>query len=141
MIVKATGKAQTQATTFDGYVIDTLVNFVFLPSVSAMGRTILIRNATYTSWEFAVVLGVGPWNTHDDAYVFTGERPQAESGVSSYGIITDGAGIDIGLTLWNTLGVEDLGDVEWKFADPNVGNLKESKKSTSHSKRSLSSRT
>jgi hypothetical protein len=63
----------------------------------------------------AKVLDVGPWNTHDDLYVFHGERPAAELGHSVSGHGTNGAGIDLGEAVWNALGMIDNGPVDWEF--------------------------
>lgn len=63
----------------------------------------------------ALVLDVGPWNENDDAYVFGGSRPQAESGLSVSGKGTNGAGIDLGEYVWKQLGMTDNGLVDWEF--------------------------
>lgn len=58
---------------------------------------------------------VGPWNTHDELYVFHGERPAAESGISVSMMGTNGAGIDLGEAVWKALGMTDNGLVDWEF--------------------------
>jgi hypothetical protein len=62
------------------------------------------------------VLDVGPWNEHDDDYVFGTARPAAELGhsVSNTGHI-NGAGIDLGEAVWKALEMKDNGEVEWRF--------------------------
>ena len=117
--VKATREGMEGSTTASGYVIDKFVSFVALPSHNALFKHISIRNPATGKSTIAQVLDVGPWNTHDDAYVFDGERPQAESGKSVSGQGTNGAGIDLGERVWNLLGMEDNTSVEWEFCpDP-----------------------
>ena len=54
----------------------------------------------------------------DDAYVFSGARPQAESGTSLSGKGTNGAGIDLGEQVWHLLGMTDNSLVSWEFLTP-----------------------
>lgn len=115
MTVKATREGLVGQRTASGYVIDKVVAFVALPSVNAIGRAIKITNPANSRACYAFVLDVGPWNEHDDAYVFGGQRPQAESGVDTSGRKTNGAGIDLGEKVWNTLGMTDNGPVDWEF--------------------------
>ena len=64
----------------------------------------------------ATVLDVGPWNEHDDAYVFGTARPASESGVDvSANSHTNSAGIDLGEAVWKALEMKDNGEVEWRF--------------------------
>ena len=113
--VKATREGLVGGTTASGWVIDTKIPFVALPSTRALWRFIRIRNPLNGIARFALVLDVGPWNTHDDAYVFGGARPQAESGVDTSGRPTNGAGIDLGEKVWNQLRMTDNGPIEWEF--------------------------
>jgi hypothetical protein len=78
-------------------------------------RTIHLYNPATTKESYAIVLDVGPWNEHDDRYVFGGERPQAESGTDTRGRKTNGAGIDLGERVWKELGMVDNSEVEWEF--------------------------
>lgn len=114
--VKATREGLVGKTTYSGYVIDTVVPFVALPSVRAIHRLVRIVNVLLPDvYCYAFVLDVGPWNEHDDAYVFSGARPQAESGKDASGRVTNGAGIDFGQYVWNALGMKDNGLVQWEF--------------------------
>lgn len=115
MTVKATREGLVGHTTASGYVIDTHVPFVALPSVNALDRFVKLTNPANGKACLAIVLEVGPWNTHDDAYVFAGQRPQAESGVSVSGQGTNGAGIDLGEKVWTQLGMTNNGPVDWEF--------------------------
>lgn len=115
MTVKATREGLVGQRTSSGYVIDTVVPFVALPSTMALFRFIRITNPANSKSCLAIVLEVGPWNEHDDAYVFAGQRPQAESGVSVSGTGTNGAGIDLGEKVWHELGMTDNTDVMWEF--------------------------
>lgn len=115
MTVKATREGLIGQTTASGYVIETHVPFVALPSAKALRRAVTVRNPATGVTVEAMVLDVGPFNEHDDAYVFGGARPQAESGVSVSGKGTNGAGIDLGEYVWNALGMKDNTDVEWEF--------------------------
>lgn len=115
MLVKATREGLVGQRTASGYVIDTVVPFVALPSTAALFRFVKVTNPANSKSCFAVVLEVGPWNVHDDGYVFAGQRPQAESGVSVSGTGTNGAGIDLGEKVWHQLGMTDNSNVEWEF--------------------------
>lgn len=115
MQVKATREGRIGETTASGYVIDAQRLFVALPSHRALRRFVALRNPANTFECAAEVLDVGPWNEHDDAYVFGGARPLAESGVSLSMQGTNGAGIDLGEAVWQTLGMKDNSDVEWEF--------------------------
>jgi hypothetical protein len=66
----------------------------------------------------ACVLDVGPWNEHDDDYVFGGQRPAAERGTDTRGRLTNGAGIDLSEAVWRALGMLDNATVSWEFVDP-----------------------
>ena len=117
MTVKATREGLIGFRTASGYVIDTVVPFVALPSEKACQeqRLIKITNPANGRACYAIVLDVGPWNTNDDAYVFAGQRPAAESGVSVSGKGTNFAGIDLGEKVWSQLGMLDNGNVDWEF--------------------------
>jgi hypothetical protein len=113
--VKATREGIIGGTTASGWVIDTKIPFVALPAERALWRLIRIRNPLNGIARFAFVLDVGPWNTNDDAYVFGGARPQAESGVDSSGRPTNGSGIDLGEKIWAQLRMTGNNSVEWEF--------------------------
>jgi hypothetical protein len=126
MRVKATREGLLGAKTASGYLIDKFVPFVALPSTSALGKFVRITNPANGKKCIAVVLDVGPWNEHDDSYVFGGQRPRAEQGfhvVYKNGVGTtvcnpehvNGSGIDLGECVWNALGMTDNSDVEWEF--------------------------
>ena len=112
--VKATREGLIGKTTASGFTIDALTPFVALPSTKALRRFVRVHNGEKSC--LAIVLDVGPWNVNDDAYVFGGERPEAESGKDGYGRLTNGAGIDLGEAVWNSLGMTNNGPVSWEFA-------------------------
>lgn len=113
MRVKATREGLVGQRTASGYVIDTVVPFVALPSRAALGKFVQVTRLDRST--IAWVGDVGPWNVDDDRYVFGGNRPQAESGVDTRGRPTNGAGIDLGERVWNALGMTDNSDVDWEF--------------------------
>jgi hypothetical protein len=115
MRVKSTREGLVGSKTASGYVIDRVVSFVALPSTKALHRHVRVTNPINGTSVIAQVLDVGPWNEHDDAYVFRGERPQAERGVSVSGTGTNGAGIDLGESVWHALGMTDNTEVTWEF--------------------------
>ena len=115
MKVKATREGLVGGTTASGYVVDTVVPFVALPSTRALHRVVRVTNPANGRAAIAIVLDVGPWNVHDDAYVFHGQRPQAESGTDTRGRQTNGAGIDLGERIWRVLGLTDNAAIEWTF--------------------------
>jgi hypothetical protein len=117
VIVKATREGLVGATTASGYVIDRVVPFVALPSTKALHRFVRVTNPTNGRSAIAIVLDVGPWNERDDAYVFDGARPAAESGVDTRKRKTNRAGIDLGERVWVKLGMVDNTDVQWEFID------------------------
>ena len=115
MKVIATREGLAGQKTASGYVIEQHVPFVALPSGHALYRAVRVTNPANGKSVVALVLDVGPWNTGDDAYVFQGARPAAESGVSLSGHGTNKAGIDLGEKVWNALGMKDNAPVEWEF--------------------------
>lgn len=135
--VLATREGLPGQKTSSGYLIDAAVPFVALPSVAALRQWIRLYNpATGKSCQ-ALVLDVGPWNEHDNAYVFQtltlvksgiplplstgikpqpGIRPLSEKGVDVSGNgKTNGAGIDLGEAIWTALGMTDNGLISWEF--------------------------
>lgn len=117
MTVLATREGLVGQRTSSGYVIDPVVSFVALPSVKALHAHVKVTNVINMKTAIAEVLDVGPHNSRDDAYVFGGARPLAESGTSDAGPNTarNKAGIDLGQRVWNELGMLDNGDVMWEF--------------------------
>lgn len=131
--VKATREGLLGQKTATGYVIDTVVPFVALPSTAALHRFVRLVNPANGRMVLAVVLDVGPWNEHDDAYVSQPAtepwaphsttvgvfqvRPQSESGRDAFGRPTNRAGIDLGERVWYALGMTDNTDVGWEFLD------------------------
>ncbi len=115
MRVKATREGLVGGRTATGWTINTVVPYVALPSRAALGVWVIVRNPRNQKTVDALVLDVGPWNTEDDAYVFDKKRPQAESGVDSFGRTTNGAGIDLGEAVWNALEMTDNDEVDWDF--------------------------
>lgn len=115
--MKATREGLIGFRTASGYVIDTVVPFVALPSEKACQeqRLIKITNPANGRACYAIVLDVGPWNTNDDAYVFAGQRPEAETGFDKQGRPTNYAGIDLGEKVWSLLGMTNNSDVDWEF--------------------------
>jgi hypothetical protein len=115
MRVKATREGLIGHTTASGYVIDKVVPFVALPSRKALNRFVRVANLTNGKASLAWVADVGPWNENDDLYVFSGGRPQAESGIDTRQRPTNKSGIDLGEAVWRALGMTDDSDVEWEF--------------------------
>jgi len=113
--VKATREGLVGHATASGYVIDPIVPFVALPSTKALQRFVRVRNPENGRVVLGIVLDVGPWNEHDDLYVFGQARPAAETGTDTRGRITNHAGIDLGERVWHALGLTDNSDVEWEF--------------------------
>lgn len=119
--VFATREGLVGQTTASGYVIQPMSWFAALPSRKALGWVIRIwRQITpdrMTNYLTVPVLDVGPWETHDDAYVLDPHgttRPLAEHGVDGTGRKTNGAGIDLGEGPWKALGMTDNGYVYWE---------------------------
>lgn len=125
--MKATREGLVGQRTASGYVIDRVVRFVALPSTAALHRFVRVTNPLTQQATLAQVLDVGPFNEHDDTYVFqtatapgTGDwalptRPAAESGLSVSGHGTNKAGIDLGEAVWVALGMTDNTLVSWEF--------------------------
>jgi hypothetical protein len=113
--VKATREGLVGGRTASGYVVDTVVPFVALPSFKALHRFVRVHNPLTDKTTLAIVLDVGPWNEHDDPYVFEGKRPAAESGPDTRGRKTNGAGIDLGERVWAELGMKGNTVVDWEF--------------------------
>ncbi len=117
MLVKATREGLAGGKTASGYTIDGIVPFVALPAIRALGRFVRVTNPATRQSAIACVLDVGPFNERDDAYVFDGARPLAESGQSVSGKGTNGAGIDLSEKIWRQLGMQGNTSVEWEFID------------------------
>lgn len=115
--VKATREGLIGERTATGFVIDPRMPFVALPAVSALYRFVRLRNPTNGRTTIAIVLDVGPWNEHDDPYVFGRARPAAERGLDSRGRPTNGAGIDLSEYTWRALDMRDNGPIEWEFVE------------------------
>lgn len=115
MLVKATRELLVGQITALGWTIDAEYPFVALPSHKALGMWVSLRNLATGKHCCAQVMDVGPWNTQDDAYVFDGARPAAESGTSVSGQGTNGAGIDLGEKVWGLLGMKGNTEVDWAF--------------------------
>jgi len=114
-LVKATREGLVGQKTATGWVIDTVTPFVALPSTLALQKIVKVTNPLNGKSIVAKVLDVGPWNAHDDTYVFDDVRPQAESGTDTRGRKTNGAGIDLGEAVWNHLEMKDNSKVDWMF--------------------------
>lgn len=113
--VKSTREGLLGSRTSSGYIIDTVVSFVALPSTKALGRFVKVVNPANGRSTYAQVLDVGPWNENDDEYVFSGARPQSEMGVSVSGHGTNKSGIDLGEAVWRALGMTGNDPVSWEF--------------------------
>lgn len=120
MRVKATREMILGGHSASGYVIDSVVPFVALPSAAALWRFVRISNPANGKVCRARVLDKGPWNVDDNAYVYGGARPQAETGVDHSGRKTNGAGIDLGERVWSELGMLDNTEVDWEFDDESI---------------------
>jgi hypothetical protein len=116
MIVKATREGLVGGRTASGYVIDRVVPFVSLPA-NALFKFVRVTNVANQKSVIAVVLDIGPWNIKDDDYVFSGKRPQAETGTDLFGRPTNGAGIDLGEKVYAQLGMTGNTSVEWEFIE------------------------
>src|SRR5215467_12445578 len=109
--VKATREGLVGQKTATGWAIDKETPFVALPSGKALHKWVEITNPANGKTCRAQVLDVGPWNEHDDAYVFGGARPASGSGISVSGHGTNKAGIDLGEKVWSLLGMTGNTDV------------------------------
>lgn len=115
--VKATREGLIGKRTASGYIIDVHVPFVALPDAGALFKAVRVKNVDNGRSIIAMVLDVGPWNTHDKDYVFGSARPQAESGTDWFGRPTNKAGIDLGEYVWNYLEMKDNTEVDWEFVE------------------------
>src|SRR6266850_38555 len=111
--VLATREGLIGQKTASGYIVDGIVPFVALPSFKALFKFIKITHGNIST--LAIVLDVGPWNEHDDQYVFMGARPMAESGTDTRGRTTNKAGIDLSERIWHILQMKDNTEVSWEF--------------------------
>lgn len=115
--VKATREGLIGGVTASGYVVDRHVPFVALPHSHALFKAVKVKNNNTNKSIIALVLDVGPWNVHDEEYVFGDARPQAELGTDLFGRRTNHAGIDLGEYVWKYLGMKDNSNVEWEFVE------------------------
>ncbi len=127
--VFATREGLEGGKTSSGYVIErnSKVPFVALPSFKALNKFVRIQYKDKRV--LAIVLDVGPWNEHDDEYVFNGDRPDSEHGEHVKYVNgkptqviepekVNKAGIDLGEYIWHQLGLKDNDFVEWEFVEP-----------------------
>ena len=118
--VKATREGLVGHVTATGHRIQDDSFFVALPSTKALRRTIRLRAGNPERVILVSVLDVGPWNEHDEAYVFGDARPQTETGKDTRGRQTNGAGIDLSEGVCRALGwkpKQGSGEVTWEFVD------------------------
>jgi hypothetical protein len=115
MTVFATREGLPGGKTASGYRVESVVPFVALPSFAALRQWVRVTNPANGKTVRALVLDVGPWNEHDDAYVFAGARPLAERGIGQYRHATNAAGIDLGEAVWRALEMTDNANVSWEF--------------------------
>lgn len=131
--VFATREGLIGGKTASGYRVEAGVPFVALPSTAALRCWVRVVNPLNNKSCRALVLDIGPWNEKDHPYVFQplttqlqgimsidldgmkGIRPQAETGIDSFGRTTNKAGIDLGEAVWQALGMKDNGLVGWRF--------------------------
>lgn len=113
--VKATREGLIGGRTSTGYIVDKYVPFVALPCADALYQVVRIFNPITNLICLAIVMDVGPWNVNDFLYVFSGHRPQAETGTDLFGRKTNKAGIDLGERVWKKLGMKDNTEVSWEF--------------------------
>lgn len=119
MRVKCTREGLVGGTTASGYIIQPLSWFCALPSVKALRRVVRICAEVGPPGKMGTltltvpVADVGPWEEHDDAYVFGNARPMAESGIDTRGRTTNGSGIDLSNLVFETLGNPTF--VYWDF--------------------------
>jgi hypothetical protein len=112
--IKATREGLEGQKTSCGWKINDNVPYVALPSEAALRQLVMIHYNNKTA--VAIVMDVGPWNENDDEYVFGDARPQAESGLDSFGRSTNGAGIDLGEKIRELLDIKtDNVIVDWQF--------------------------
>ena len=139
--VKATREGLIGGKTSSGYIVETHVSLVALPSWKALHRHVRVRNPLNGKTAISEVLDVGPHNEHDDAYVFQPatdptmpdaltpeQRPAAERGEHVVYVNgkpeqriepgkVNGAGIDLGEHVWKALEMQGNTDVEWEFIE------------------------
>lgn len=115
MNVKATREGLLGHPLATGIINTPHLPFVALPSTKALYEFVRVTNPLNGKSTVAIVLDVGPWNEHDDAYVLAGARPQAESGTDTRGRTTNGAGIDLSEAVWHALDMRDNGQVLWEY--------------------------
>ena len=116
--VKATREGLIGGTTAAGLTIRTNSVFVALPSTRALWKIVRVSQGDRQC--LAPVLDVGPWNEHDDEYVFGTGSPSAVSGRDERGRETNGAGIDLSEGVCLVLGwkpKQGSADVDWEFVN------------------------
>lgn len=127
--VKATREGLLGKSTATGDVLDRRRPIVALPSVAALDKFVRLSNPRNGKTCIALVDDVGPWNEHDDRYVFqlatrpnsgrpdAAIRPQSELGIDTRGRTTNHAGIDLGEAPWRTLEMTDNDFIDWEFIE------------------------
>lgn len=108
--VKATREGLIGVPMASGIPCMRLLPSVALPSTDALYRFVRLTNPLNGKTTIGIVLDVGPHHTHNNAYVFDGQRPQSETDPGS-----NGAGIDLSEAVWSALGMFDNTNVTWEF--------------------------
>jgi hypothetical protein len=101
------------------------VPWVQLPSEAAVRQLVAVSNpqiidpaSEQPMIRLAIVLEVGPYFIDDDAYVFSGKRPRAETDYFKACGDFSAHGIGIGERVWTELQMVDGGLVDWDFFWP-----------------------
>lgn len=121
--VLATREGLINKPTATGHIIQPDSWFAALPSTHALRRVIRIYREDGAPGQVdtrgltAPVLDVGPWNEHDEMYVFGEARPLSETGISVSGEGTNKSGIDLSDLLWTTLGFDLTDGPQWVYWD------------------------
>lgn len=115
--IKATREGLVGSVTASGYIIDRHVPFIALPDSRALFKIVRVINQINKRSILTMVLDVGPWNVHDQEYIFGSSRPQAETGTDYFHRSTNKAGIDLSEHVWNYLEMKDNTNVDWEFVE------------------------
>lgn len=93
----------TPRATDTGHTVYPSTLFASLPSRQALNRFVRVTNPITGISILVGVYEVGPVNSHDEDYVFFGQRPQAASGIG----LSDAA--------WTALSMDGTTLVDWEF--------------------------
>jgi hypothetical protein len=130
------GEADDEHSAYDNSYLNDTDLYVALPAnipdKSMRDSGVQVYNRATGKSAIGKVRDKGPWCTADNAYINSGARPLAETSYNSRTPLPSGsgpnagkvagnpAGIDLSPAMFDALGMDDNGPIDWRWADAAV---------------------